>query len=80
MQLYRKYFLNFFIFHKYVKVYQDNRDDSRIVFSFDNVPTVKPKEEGYYEVLVKETDFNDVSTTYPVARFPIFNTNMIIEK
>ena len=45
------------------------------IISFENVPTVKIKPEGYYEVIQKEAEAN-----YPVARFPIANTNMIIEK
>ena len=50
------------------------------LYSFQNVPTVKPKPEGYYEVIQKERDSNGLDTNYPVARFPIQNTNMIIEK
>jgi hypothetical protein len=44
---------------------------------YDNVPTVRPK-DGYYEVIRK--DNLDDAVAYPVARFPISGTNMIIEK
>jgi hypothetical protein len=39
------------------------------------VPTVKIY-DGYYEVKQKDED----EKTYPVARFPVNQTNMFIEK
>lgn len=49
-----------------------------ILASYLNVPTVKVKEEGYYEVL-KQTNSEEQSRV-PVARFPIQNTIMFIEQ
>ncbi len=53
-------------------------ENTKIIFSCSNVPTVKVKEEGFYEVM-KETT-NEESSRLPVARFPIQNTIMFIEK
>ncbi len=44
---------------------------------FHDVPTVKVM-ETYYEVISKQT-LDGSETRVPVARFPISNTNMIIE-
>ena len=66
---------------KTVKVTSESQfGENETIYSFENVPTVKPKEEGYYEVIQKEQNSNGLETNYPVARFPIQNTNMIIEK
>jgi hypothetical protein len=54
-------------------------DNSTILYVFDNVPTVKIL-EGYYEVIQENPDATTETKRYPVARFPIANTNMIIEK
>jgi hypothetical protein len=52
--------------------------DSRILYSFENVPTVKCiPESNYYEVMQKSSEN---LTTVPVFRAPIANTNMLIEK
>ena len=64
---------------KTVKVYEGN-EDSLIIYSFNNVSTVKPKEEGYYEVVQKEQHEDGIDKSYPIARYPISNTNMIINK
>lgn len=60
---------------KTVSLYSDETL-SRIIdnFSFDEVVTVAVREQSYYEVMKKST-----RSTIPVARLPIFNTNMIIE-
>jgi len=65
---------------KTVKLYDGEAENSSIVYTFDNIPTVKAKEDGFYEVMQK--DFNDEGkeVSIPVARFPISNTNMIIKK
>lgn len=54
------------------------KENSTINYVFENVPTVKIS-EGYYEVIQEITESNE-SKRYPVGRFPIANTNMIIEK
>jgi hypothetical protein len=59
---------------KTVKVYEGHPNESTMVNSFTDVPTVKVKDEGFYEVIQKELESN-----YPVARYPIANTNMLIE-
>ena len=59
---------------KSVKVVQ-NLEDSKVLFQYENVPTVKVL-DGYYEVMQK--DEFDKST--PVLRIPIANTNMFINK
>jgi hypothetical protein len=51
---------------------------SKILQTFENVPTVKCSELGFYEVMQKETEF--ATTVIPVMRLPISNTNMIISK
>ena len=65
---------------KTVKVYEGTQEDSNIIYSFNNVTTVKPKEEGYYEVVQKESHEDGSQISYPIARYPISNTNMIINK
>jgi hypothetical protein len=59
---------------KEVKVSKDNT----ILHKFSNVPTVKPHEEGYYEV-IQEIPDSATSKRVPVARLPIDNTLMLIE-
>ena len=43
---------------KTVKVYEGTQEESNIVYSFNDISTVKPKEEGYYEVIQKESRVN----------------------
>lgn len=62
---------------KSIKLYE-NASNKYILFEFDNVPTVKVV-EGYYEVMISEMNGENESRR-PIARFPIANTNMIIEK
>jgi putative heme iron utilization protein len=59
---------------KTVKIYEAGKNDSKILYIKDEVPTVKI-ERGYYEVMQRQGE-----TTVPVMRFPISNTNMLIEK
>ena len=60
---------------KEVKITESNV----IIKMFSNVPTVKPA-EGYYEVLQEEQDLVHGKQRFPVARLPIANTIMFIEK
>jgi hypothetical protein len=61
---------------KYVKV----TEGSTITHEFYNISTVKPR-EGYYELIEKKRRIgDDLETSRPVARFPISNTNMLIEE
>jgi hypothetical protein len=65
---------------KTVKVYEGQRSMTSIMYTYDNVPTVKIKEEGFYEVIQKVANDEGNESNYPAARFPISNTNMIIER
>jgi len=52
-------------------------DGSGVIISmWDNVPTVRVQQEGFYEVIQKD----EFDRSYPVFRCPISNTNMKIEK
>ena len=62
---------------KSAKLYEAG-ESSVILFTFDNVPTVKI-EEGYYQVMQMDSTSTEEKRV-PVARFPIANTNMIIKK
>ena len=46
------------------------------LIKFDNVPTVKITEDGYYEVMQR----TEGALVVPVLRVPIANTNMLIQK
>jgi len=59
---------------KSVQLLSGSRGESKILETFDNVPTVKV-ENGYYEVMQKNDE-----KTIPVLRVPISNTNMLIQK
>jgi hypothetical protein len=61
---------------KRVHLWQGSRVDSKLIETFDNVPTVKV-ENGYYEVMQKSEETNGV---VPVLRVPMANTNMLIQK
>lgn len=59
---------------KRVQLWEGSRGNSKLIETFDDVPTVKI-ETGYYEVMQKiETG------VVPVLRVPIANTNMLIQK
>ena len=63
---------------KKVKLLSGSQGESQVLETFDNVSTVKCSELGFYEVMQKQ---NDITTTsIPVMRLPISNTNMLIEK
>lgn len=59
---------------KTVRLYGGRLENSEILFSYDNVPTVAIR-DGFYEVMQKENELS-----YPVLRTPIANTNMKIIK
>jgi len=61
---------------KTIKVTEGNLNDTRIIFEATNVSTVKVLPEGLYEVMQKDENDN----ARPILRFPISNTNMVIEK
>ena len=61
---------------KKVQLLSGSRGDSKVLETFDNVPTVKV-ENGYYEVMQKSGENGGV---VPVLRVPIANTNMTIQK
>lgn len=51
------------------------KESTTILYTFNDVPTVKVKEEGFYEIMQESGD-----SRIPVARFPIQKTIMFIEK
>ena len=61
---------------KTIKVTEGNLNDTRIIYLAENVSTVKVLTEGLYEVMQKDENDN----ARPILRFPIYNTNMVIEK
>ena len=61
---------------KKVQLLSGSRGDSKVLETFDNVPTVKV-ENGYYEVMQK---LEETGGVVPVLRVPIANTNMLIQK
>lgn len=61
---------------KTIKVTEGNINDSKVLFDAENVSTVKVLPEGLYEVMQKDENDN----ARPILRFPISNTNMVIEK
>lgn len=63
---------------KSAKLYDGPAEDSTILYTFNDVPTVKI-EDGFYQVM--QIDGTSVEEKrVPVARFPIQNTNMLIKK
>jgi len=64
---------------KLVKIYSGKMEGSEILYQFLNVPTVK-KDENYYEVMEEIENSDGIKSRYPVGRFPIANTNMIITR
>jgi len=63
---------------KQVQLLDGPRGSSTVMYSFNNVSTVKCSELGFYEVMQKTSE--DTNSAIPVMRVPIANTNMIIEK
>jgi hypothetical protein len=63
---------------KSAKLYDGKAEDSEVLYTYSDVPTVKIV-ENYYEVM--QVDGTSVEEKrVPVARFPIANTNMLIKK
>jgi hypothetical protein len=62
---------------KKVKVTEGKLIGSEILYEFNNVPTVRVDQIGFYEVV---QGIGIDGARLPVARFPISNTNMLIEK
>jgi len=63
---------------KQVQLLNSERDNSKVLESFNNVSTVKCSGFGFYEVMQKLSE--DSISAVPVMRVPIANTNMIIMK
>jgi len=63
---------------KQVQLLNSERDNSKVLESFNNVSTVKCSDFGFYEVMQKLSE--DSISAVPVMRVPIANTNMIIIK
>jgi len=63
---------------KSAKLYDGKAEDSEVLYTYSDVPTVKI-EDGYYQVMqIDKTSAEE--TRVPVARIPIANTNMLIKK
>jgi len=64
---------------KTVKIYSGKMEASEILYQFQNVPTVK-KDDNFYEVMEEIENTDGLKSRFPVGRFPISNTNMIISR
>lgn len=64
---------------KSATLYSGKLEGSEVLYRFHNVPTVK-KEENYYEIMEEVIEADDNKQRFPIARFPICNTNMIISR
>lgn len=62
---------------KEVKLYEGEKQSSKLLDLVTQVPTVRIVESGYYEVMKK---IDGGEKNIPVLRVPISNTNMFIEK
>ena len=63
---------------KQVQLLSDERGNSKVFESFENVSTVKCSELGFYEIMQKQN--METISAIPVMRVPIANTNMLIIK
>ena len=68
--------LKFDTTNRIVILYSGQLEDSTILLTYENIPTVKVTENGYYEV--HQSDEN--KKVSPILRVPISNTNMVIIK
>ena len=66
-------------FNTQEKTVKITNDEDFILKTYNNVPTVKVRNEGYYEIMQKQTEF-DVENSIPVCRLLIQNTLMFFEK
>jgi hypothetical protein len=67
---------------KTVKLYEGINEESKLVYTKYDIPTVRI-EKGYYEVMQRQGEYIGTITTpitTPIMRLPISNTNMLIEK
>jgi hypothetical protein len=64
---------------KFATLYAGKTENSEVLYRFQSVPTVK-REENYYEVMEEILATDGTKQRFPVARFPVANTNMIIVK
>lgn len=60
-----------------IKLYEGEKSNSKLITFITDVPTVRPTDLGYYEVMQK---MEGEEKNMPVLRVPISNTNMFIEK
>ena len=58
-------------------VVYEGEHHSKILYTFQDVPTVKVL-DTYYEVMVKQAS-EEGEIRVPVGRFPVSNTNMLIQ-
>jgi hypothetical protein len=63
---------------KSAKLYEGKAESSEILYTYNDVPTVKIEENFYQVMQVDGTSVEEKRV--PVARFPIANTNMLIKK
>ena len=63
--------------NKEIKLFDSSLHESKLLFMFTDIPTVRMSSDGYYEVM-KRDELND--RNIPVLRVPIANTNMLIER
>ena len=68
--------LKFDTTNRIVILYSGHLESSTILLTYENIPTVKVTESGFYEV--HQSDEN--KKVSPVLRVPISNTNMVIIK
>ena len=61
---------------KRVQLWDGLVGNSKLIQTFDNVPTVKV-ENGYYEVMQK---LEETGGVVPVLRVPMASTNMFIQR
>jgi len=62
---------------KEVKLYEGEKQSSKLLDMITDVPTVRVGDGGYYEVMKK---MEGEEKNIPVLRVPVSNTNMFIEK
>ena len=60
---------------KTAKLYSGAAEKSELLFSFDDVPTVKVL-DTYYQVMQRDS----FEKQLPVLRVPVSNTNMVIQE
>jgi hypothetical protein len=63
---------------KSAKLYDGKAEDSEVLYTYSDVPTVKILVNHYEVMQVDGTSVEEKRV--PVARFPIANTNMLIKK